>query len=98
MKTDLESICHGCCSWSRVLRRVARRRTDGDLLAGRTWGNSYGCDFYNFSLWAGSTRHDREGRSCPVLYSDLLRAIGTPVPLETSKWGSPIRWLATDGF
>ena len=26
-------ICHGCCLWNRVLKRVVRQRTDGDQLA-----------------------------------------------------------------
>ena len=54
---------------------------DGDLLAVvDLGGNSCGCDLYTFSLWAGSTRCDREGGPCSVLYSDLLGAIGMPVP------------------
>ena len=40
----------------------------GGLGATRT-----GVTFIPFLLWAGSTRRDREGGSCPVLYSDLLR-------------------------
>ena len=36
----------------------------------------------------GSTRRDREGGSCSVLYSDPLRAIGTPVPGETINGAS----------
>ena len=46
---------------------------------GRPGATRDGCDLYTFILWAGSTRRDREGGSCSVLYSDLLRAVGTPV-------------------
>ena len=49
---------------------------------GRPGATRDGCDLYTFILWAGSTRRDREGGSCSVLYSDPLRAIGTPVPGE----------------
>ena len=49
---------------------------------GRPGATRDGCDLYTFILWAGSTRRDREGGSCSVLYSDLLRAVGTPVPGE----------------
>ena len=38
--------------------------------------------FIPFLYWAGSTRRDRKGGSCSVLYSDPSRAIGTPVPYE----------------
>ena len=38
--------------------------------------------FIPFLLWAGSTRRDRKGGSCSVLYSNPLRVIGTPVPYE----------------
>ena len=47
---------------------------------GRPGATRDGCDLYTFILWVGSTRHNREGGSCSVLYSDLLRAVGTPVP------------------
>ena len=54
---------------------------DGDLLAVVDLGATrVGVTFIPFSLWAGSTRRDREGGSCSVLYSDLLGVIGTPVP------------------
>ena len=46
------------------------------------------CDLYTFILWAGSTRRDREGGSCSVLYSDPYRGIGTPVPGETINGAS----------
>ena len=46
------------------------------------------CDLYTFILWAGSTRCDREGGSCSVLYSNPLRAIGTPVPEEMRNGAS----------
>ena len=49
---------------------------------GRPGATRDGCDLYTFILWAGSTRRDREGGSCSVLYSDPLRARGTPVPTE----------------
>ena len=39
--------------------------------------------FIPFLLWAGSTHRNRKGGSCSVLYSDPLRAIGTPVPYKT---------------
>ena len=59
------------------------------------------CDLYTFILWAGSTRRDREGGSCSVLYSDLLRAVGTPVPGEmingaSHYGGSPLILLNKD--
>ena len=38
-----------------------------------------GVTFIPFLLWAGSTRRDREGGSCSVLYSDPLRVVGMPV-------------------
>ena len=41
---------------------------------------SDGCDLYTFLLRAGSTRRDREGGPCSVLYSDPSRAVGMPVP------------------
>ena len=50
---------------------------------GRPGATRDGCDLYTFILWAGSTRRNREGGSCSVLYSDPLRARGTPVPTET---------------
>ena len=34
----INRMCHGCCSWSRVLRRVAHRWTDGNQLAGADLG------------------------------------------------------------
>ena len=46
----------------------------------RTWGNSYGCDFYTFSFMGGLHSSQPRGGSCSVLYSDLLGAIGMPVP------------------
>ena len=55
---------------------------------GRPGATRDGCDLYTFILWAGSTRRDREGGSCSVLYSDPLRAIGTPVPGETINGAS----------
>ena len=42
-----------------------------------------GVTFIPFLLRAGSTRRNQEGGSCSVLYSDHLRAVGMPVPLET---------------
>ena len=39
-----------------------------------------GVTFIPFLLWAGSTRCDREGGSCSVLYSNPSRAVDTPVP------------------
>ena len=55
---------------------------------GRPGATRDGCDLYTFILWAGSTRRDREGGSCSVLYSDPLRAVGTPVPGEMIKGAS----------
>ena len=68
---------------------------------GRPGATRDGCDLYTFILWAGSTRRDREGGSCSVLYSDLLRAVGTPVPGETINGashygGSPLILLNKD--
>ena len=65
---------------------------------GRPGATRDGCDLYTFILWAGSTRRDREGGSCSVLYSDLLRAVGTPVPGEmingaSHYGGSPLMLL-----
>ena len=62
---------------------------------GRPGATRDGCDLYTFISWAGSTRRDREGGSCSVLYSDPLRAIGMPVPGETKNGachygGSPL--------
>ena len=95
-------ICHSCCMWTRVLWQVARQRSDGDQLVVAGLGQTRdGCDLYTFILWAGSTRRDQEGSSCSVLYSDLLRAIGTPVPGETINGashygGSPLILLNKD--
>ena len=55
---------------------------------GRPGATRDGCDLYTFILWAGSTRRDREGGSCSVLYSDPLRVIGTPVPEEMRNGAS----------
>ena len=55
---------------------------------GRPGATRDGCDLYTFILWVGSTHRDREGGSCSVLYSDPLRAIGTPVPGETRNGAS----------
>ena len=68
---------------------------------GRPGATRDGCDLYTFILWAGSTRRDREGGSCSVLYSDLLRAVGTPVPGEmingaSHYGGSPLILLNKD--
>ena len=68
---------------------------------GRPGATRAGCDLYTFILWAGSTRRDREGGSCSVLYSDLLRAVGTPVPGEmingaSHYGGSPLILLTKD--
>ena len=68
---------------------------------GRPGATRDGCDLYTFILWAGSTRRDREGGSCSVLYSDLLRAVGTPVPGEMINGashysGSPLILLNKD--
>ena len=65
---------------------------------GRPGATRDGCDLYTFILWAGSTCRDREGGSCSVLYSDLLRAVGTPVPGEmingaSHYGGSPLMRL-----
>ena len=65
---------------------------------GRPGATRDGCDLYTFILWAGSTRRDREGGSCSVLYSDPLRAIGMLVPREMINGaghygGSPLIWL-----
>ena len=55
---------------------------------GRPGATRDGCDLYTFILWVGSTRRDREGGSCSVLYSDPLRAIGTPAPEEMRNGAS----------
>ena len=95
-------MCHSCCVWTRVLWQVAHQRPDGDqLVVGRPGATRDGCDLYTFILWAGSTRRDREGGSCSVLYSDLLRAVGTPVPGEminraSHYGGSPLILLNKD--
>ena len=69
---------------------------------GRPGATRDGCDLYTFILWAGSTRRDREGGSCSVLYSDLLRAVGTPVPEEringASHYGGSPLILLNKGF
>ena len=69
---------------------------------GRPGATRDGCDLYTFILWAGSTRHDREGGSCSVLYSDLLRAVGTLVPGEmingASHYGGSPLTLLNKGF
>ena len=73
-------ICHGCYSWSRVLQAICppadgwRPANRGGLGATRT--------SVTFILFFKGGLHSSrpKGGSCPVLYSDLLRAIGTPVP------------------
>ena len=69
---------------------------------GRPGATRDGCDLYTFILWAGSTRRDREGGSCSVLYSDLLRAVGTPVPGEmingANHYGGSPLILLNKGF
>ena len=69
---------------------------------GRPGATRDGCDLYTFILWAGSTRRDREGGSCSVLYSDLLRAVGMPVPEEringASHYGGSPLILLNKGF
>ena len=65
---------------------------------GRPGATHVGVTFIPFLLWASSTRRDREIGSCFVLYSDPLRAIGTPVPRETRNGarhygGSPLNGL-----
>ena len=69
---------------------------------GRPGATRDGCDLYTFFLWAGSTRRDREGGSCSVLYSDPLRAVGTPVPGEmingANHYGGSPLILLNKGF
>ena len=81
-------VCMWACVYVSQLLRV-----DPSALASSLPGNGWrpanrggpgathvGVTFIPFLLGAGSTRHDREGGSCSVLYSDPSRAVDMPVP------------------
>ena len=56
------------------------------------------CDLYTFLLGRAPLVATERGGPCSVLYSDPLRAVGTPVPGETNSGashysGSPLKRL-----
>ena len=86
----------------RVLWQVARQRPDGDQLVVAGLGQLVmGVTFIPLFYGRAPLVATERGGSCSVLYSDLLRAVGTPVPGEmingaSHYGGSPLILLNKD--